>query len=168
MLLSFVFFCSYLGQKPAATHHLVSYPHRRDNVALTVGVYAVSATLQASARVLARSWPRLYSASHMPMHAAPHGLHRVVVPVRGAILARIVDVDQTAFLYPDAAGVVPAAVDVFHPDVNAYPALRLLSGSEVLVRDVSTRCPQSACCFPWGRAVPFRIVGCSFCVIECS
>jgi hypothetical protein len=95
----------------------------------------VSPTLQTTARSMATRWPRVFSAVHAAMHSSPMSLHCLVIPLRGVVLARVVEVEQAAFLYVNATGAVPAVVDVFHPNYFSHPALELLSGYEATVRD---------------------------------
>ena len=68
------------------------------------------------------------------MHVSPLGLHRLFMPLRGAVKVRLVDAEQAAFVYANATSGVPSDVDVFHPNTVRYPALTLVSGYEVTVR----------------------------------
>jgi hypothetical protein len=114
-----------------------------------------AAALSTSARRAAGAWPQVVATAHAPLHASPMMLHRVVAPLRGAVLARVVHADDVALVYQTPLGGVPAGVDVFHPEVGAAgrPAVRLVTGMEATVR----QCPlhgwrTCGCVHPCGCA----------------
>ena len=87
----------------------------------------------AALNLAARSWPVVYSAAHVPLHTSPFGLHRVLIVLAGKLRVRVVNGEQTAFFYPRSDGTFPPEVDLFHPDLAAFPALQLVSGVESVV-----------------------------------
>jgi hypothetical protein len=81
----------------------------------------------------AKLWPSVYAAHHVALHTSPFSLHRVLVPLSGRLRVRVVNAEQVPFFYPTASGSFPEDVDLFHPNLTAYPALQLVSGVEAEV-----------------------------------
>jgi hypothetical protein len=100
-----------------------------------------------------KSWPSVYAAHHVALHTSPFSLHRVLVPLSGRLRVRIVNAEQIPCFYPAANGSFPEDVDLFHPNLTAYPALQLVTGVEAEVR------PCACVFFRMLPLIPHRQVG---------